>query len=151
MNPDPWQWQKSETVRFILIGLPTLVLLLTWSRRTSRKGFLYRASWINLWSFAIWFLCMWSLPVVESHRALAWIVFSSIPLLFIYVWPFTFIIGSIVLCLLAFRAKGTDRLFVVLCGILMVILWASSLVPPNLACNQTKRHLEAKSSSMMES
>jgi hypothetical protein len=131
MSSNPWQWYESEMVRFILFGLPILALLWNWSRRGSKKGVLYRACLLNLLSFSTYFACVSILPFAVRYRKLTWVAYSGIPSLIIVGWPLLFAAGSLVICMLAFLAKGIDRLFTILCGILMLILWASSLVPPN--------------------
>lgn len=131
MSSNHWDWYESEMVRFILLGLPTLAFLWNWSGRGSKKGVLYRACLLNLLSFSIYFVCISILPSAVRYRKLTWVAYSGIPALIILGWPLLFAAGSLVICMLAFLVKGIDRLFTMLCGILMLILWASSLVPPN--------------------
>lgn len=82
-------------------------------------------------SYVLWLSLVAALGMMPSSSMFDWIRGSSVPASLFVFWPMMATVFALALSLCALSARKGERGFVATSNLLMVILWASSVVAPN--------------------
>jgi hypothetical protein len=121
----------SLILKFAFLVFPSVLILLHWRRRGVRSPLLYKLSWVEVGSYLLWLLFVAALGFVGSHPTFDWIRGGSIPANLFVFWPMLATMIALALCMFTLAAGKGERGFMVSSNLLMLVLWASSVVAPN--------------------
>ncbi len=102
-------------MKFALFCVPAAALLVLWRRRGITSNSLYAATCVNVTASFLWLAAL-----IGS--------IASGAVLFVF-WPFFFIVGSILVCVLP--TASVERKFLVWANVLMGVWWATLIAAPN--------------------
>jgi hypothetical protein len=134
MAIDPWL--QRLLLKLAVSWVPAASLLCWLWLRKIRSVILYFASCANLGCYLLW---LGTMVTVRSPIFYRWssesknldFVLFVIPAFTFVLWPLFATVGSFILLIASCMAKQGERRFLVPANLLMLILWASSIVAPN--------------------
>jgi hypothetical protein len=111
-------------LKFVFVIIPAVLILLHWRRRGIGSPLLYTLSWIDVGSYLLWLLLIGALDRFASDGV--W-KNDILGILFVF-WPMLATIFALGLAISTMGARRGERAFIVSSNLLMIVLWASSIV-----------------------
>jgi len=115
-------------LRFAVLGIPAAVLLL-WKRAGILSKHLYSSSWANVIAYCVWLTLEVLLNRIGRIPAAPKLFDALVG--FLIGSPLIASSCSLVLIILSLSAERDEKWTMASSNVLMIVLWASSLIAPN--------------------